>query len=106
MTTDKTSRKEKAAVRLAQEIVRAMYENGMRPGDKYFSEAEALQRHRVARATPREALRFLEIQGVITMRAGPGGGSVVGQPIACGRRALGALFVINLAHPENCAGEC
>jgi GntR family transcriptional repressor for pyruvate dehydrogenase complex len=80
MATPKTPRKEKAAVRLAQEIVKAMYDNGMRPGDKYFSEAEALRRHGVARATLREALRFLEMQGVITVRAGPGGGSVVGQP--------------------------
>jgi DNA-binding FadR family transcriptional regulator len=73
-------RKEKAALRLAQEIVQAMYENGLKPGDKYFSEGDALRRHGVARATLREALRFLEMQGVITMRAGPGGGSVVGRP--------------------------
>ena len=76
----KKDKKEKAALRLAQEIVQAIYENGMRPGDRYFSEAEALERHGVARATLREALRFLEMQGVITVRAGPGGGSVVGQP--------------------------
>ena len=72
--------KEKAAVRLAQEIVQAMYDAGMRPGDRYFSEAETIKRHGVARATLREALRFLEAQGVITIRAGPGGGSIVGQP--------------------------
>jgi DNA-binding FadR family transcriptional regulator len=80
MAKSRAPRKEKAALRLAQEIVQAMYENGLRPGDKYFSEAEALRRHGVARATLREALRFLEMQGVITMRAGPGGGSVVGRP--------------------------
>jgi DNA-binding FadR family transcriptional regulator len=80
MAKSRAPRKEKAALRLAQEIVQAMYENGMAPGDKYFSEAEALRRHGVARATLREALRFLEMQGVITMRAGPGGGSVVGRP--------------------------
>jgi GntR family transcriptional repressor for pyruvate dehydrogenase complex len=80
MAKTRAPRKEKAALRLAQEIVHAMYENGLTPGDKYFSEAEALRRHGVARATLREALRFLEMQGVITMRAGPGGGSVVGRP--------------------------
>src|SRR6185369_14957329 len=52
----------------------------MRPGDRYFSEADALRRHGVARGTLREALRFLEMQGVITVRAGPGGGSMVGRP--------------------------
>lgn len=78
--SDKTPPKQKAAVRLAQEIVQAIYDNGLRTGDKYFSEAEALERHGVARATLREALRFLEMQGVITVRAGPDGGSVVGKP--------------------------
>jgi len=80
MAAPKPPKKEKAALRLAQEIVQAMYENGMRPGDRYFSEADALRRHGVARGTLREALRFLEMQGVITVRAGPGGGSMVGRP--------------------------
>ena len=93
MAKEKSVRKEKAALRLAQDIVQAMYENGLRPGDKYFSEAEALQRHGVARATLREALRFLEMQGVISMRAGPGGGSVVDRP---GWSNLASMFALLL----------
>jgi GntR family transcriptional repressor for pyruvate dehydrogenase complex len=72
--------KRKAAIRLAEKIVQAMYEAGMKPGDRYLSEAEALKKHGVARATLREALRFLEIQGVLAVRAGPGGGPEVGKP--------------------------
>jgi GntR family transcriptional regulator, transcriptional repressor for pyruvate dehydrogenase complex len=72
--------KVKAAMRLAQEIVAELYEQRMRPGDRYLSEAEALQRHHVARSTYREALRFLEIQGVVNIRAGPGGGPEICRP--------------------------
>ena len=45
-----------------------------RPGDHYMSEAEGIAAHSVSRGTYREALRFLEMQGVIVMRAGPAGG--------------------------------
>jgi GntR family transcriptional repressor for pyruvate dehydrogenase complex len=61
--------KMKAAMRLAQEIVATIYESKMKPGDRYLSEADALAHHRVARGTYREALRFLEIQGVVNIRA-------------------------------------
>jgi GntR family transcriptional repressor for pyruvate dehydrogenase complex len=70
----------KASMVVARDIVRTMYERELRPGDRYLSEAEALQRHKVGRGTYREALRFLELQGVIVMRAGPGGGPEIRQP--------------------------
>jgi DNA-binding FadR family transcriptional regulator len=72
--------RQKGAIRLAQEIARIIHDEGLQPGDRYLSEADALKRHGVARATFREALRFLEIQGVVRVRAGPGGGAVVSRP--------------------------
>lgn len=72
--------KEMGAQRLAREIVGSIYETGMQPGDKYFSEAEALERHGVSRGTLREALRYLQIEGVIDIRPGPGGGHFVAEP--------------------------
>ncbi len=72
--------REKSAQRVAREIVRSIYDGGLKPGDKYFSEAEALERHGVARGTLREALRYLQIQGVIEIRPGPGGGHFVAEP--------------------------
>jgi DNA-binding FadR family transcriptional regulator len=73
-------RKEKAAARVAQEIVQTIYDDGLVAGDHYLSEADALRRHGVSRATLREALRFLEFQGVLHIRAGPGGGAIVQKP--------------------------
>jgi GntR family transcriptional repressor for pyruvate dehydrogenase complex len=75
-----TARAPKAAQRLAREIVATIAETGMRPGDRYLNEADALKRHGVARSTYREALRYLEIQGVVDMRVGPGGGAEIRQP--------------------------
>lgn len=72
--------KEKGAQRVARDIVRSIYDNGMRAGDKYYSEAEALERHGVSRGTLREALRYLQIEGVMEIRPGPGGGHFVAEP--------------------------
>jgi GntR family transcriptional repressor for pyruvate dehydrogenase complex len=70
----------KASLVVARQIVRTMYEQGMRPGDRYLTEAEGQKRHGVGRGTYREALRYLEHQGVIVMRSGVGGGPEIVQP--------------------------
>lgn len=74
------AREKKAALRVAQEIVRFIYQEGLRPGDRYFPEAEALVRHGASRGTFREALRFLEMLKVVRVRIGPGGGAIVDRP--------------------------
>ena len=79
-TAAPNKRREKGAQRLAREIVRHIYETGMKAGDRYYSEAEALAQHGVARGTLREALRYLQIQGVIDIKPGPRGGHFVAQP--------------------------
>jgi GntR family transcriptional regulator, transcriptional repressor for pyruvate dehydrogenase complex len=73
-------RKQKAAARVAQEIVQTIYDEKLKPGDHYLSEVDAIARHGVSRAVFREALRFLEFQGVLRVRVGPGGGAVVQRP--------------------------
>lgn len=70
----------KMAIKVAQGIVREIAENNMAPGAKLPPEHEMVERYGVARATLREALRFLELQGVLTIKPGPGGGPVVGEP--------------------------
>lgn len=68
------------ALHLARDIAQEIYDSGMKPGDRYRSEAEALALHGVSRGALREALRFLQIQGVIKIKSGPGGGTYVGKP--------------------------
>lgn len=70
----------KMAILVAQGIVREIAARKLLPGAKLPPEHEMVERYGVARATLREALRFLELQGVLSIKPGPGGGPVVGEP--------------------------
>ena len=72
-------RTKKVAENVAWAIAREIVAKRMAPGTRLPPEAEMLAQYEVARSSLREALRVLEIQGVITMRIGAGGGPVVGQ---------------------------
>lgn len=62
---------------VAQHIVGEICRGRYPPGSKLPSEAELLAEYQVGRGTLREAVRFLEMNGVLTVRTGPGGGPVV-----------------------------
>jgi GntR family transcriptional regulator, transcriptional repressor for pyruvate dehydrogenase complex len=66
------------AHRIVSDIVRA----GLPPGSALQSEREMLLHYEVGRGTLREAVRFLELQGVLNIKIGPGGGPVVTTPDA------------------------
>jgi DNA-binding FadR family transcriptional regulator len=68
-------RTEKISENVARELVHDM--RGMAPGTKLPPEAVMLSKYRVGRASLREALRLLEVQGLIVIRPGPGGGPIV-----------------------------
>src|ERR1700682_4416911 len=76
-TSSARFRPQKTAILLAQRIVGEISDQGYGPGTLLLPEREMLQRYGVARGTLREALRFLEIQGVLTIRPGPAGGPTV-----------------------------
>jgi DNA-binding FadR family transcriptional regulator len=73
-------RPRKTAILLAQRIVSEIADRDLATGTALPPEREMLEQYGVARGTLREALRFLEIQGVITIKTGPGGGPVVARP--------------------------
>jgi GntR family transcriptional regulator, transcriptional repressor for pyruvate dehydrogenase complex len=73
-------RPEKAAMIVAQSIVGDIADRGLRVGDRLPQEREMIQQYGVSRSTLREALRFLELQGVLSLRPGPGGGPTVTAP--------------------------
>jgi len=64
---------------VALEIVRDIVSQSLKPGDRLPLEAEMLVHYRVSRSSLREALRLLEVQGLIAIRPGPGSGTVVGR---------------------------
>lgn len=74
------NRPKKTALLAAQRIVADITSKGLQPGDVLPPEREMLVTLGIARGTLREALRLLEVHGVITLRSGPKGGPVVSSP--------------------------
>jgi DNA-binding FadR family transcriptional regulator len=78
---------------LAQRLVSEISEQGLEPGTPLPSERAMLEEFQVARGSLREALRFLEIQGVISIKTGPGGGPVVAKRVAHSLASIIAMFL-------------
>ena len=76
------NRPPKAAMLVAQRIVRDVVRGGLRPGDLLPPERTMLETYETGRGTLREALRLLEFQGVIVLKPGPRGGPVLLDPDA------------------------
>ena len=84
---------ERAATRVARKLVNEIRRLRLRPGTKLDAEHRMIEELGVARATVREALRFLELQGALRIKAGPGGGPVVSVP---GAEHLASVLSLHL----------
>jgi GntR family transcriptional regulator, transcriptional repressor for pyruvate dehydrogenase complex len=74
------SRPQKTATLVAASIVDRITDGGLEPGDVLPPERILMDEYKVGRGTMREALRYLELQGVLTIKTGPKGGPVVASP--------------------------
>ena len=72
-------RNEKAPQRIIGQIRSAILEGKLKPGDRLPVEQELTAHFGVSRQTLREALRSLEILGLLEIRAGSGGGAFVSE---------------------------
>lgn len=77
-------RPQKTAVLVAKRIVADIQERGNKVGDRLPPERIMLEEYNIGRGTLRESLRFLELQGIIVLKPGPGGGPIVQQPDGSG----------------------
>jgi GntR family transcriptional repressor for pyruvate dehydrogenase complex len=87
------ARPKKTALILAQRIVRDISRQKLEPGDKLPPEKLMMEDYDAGRGTLRESLRFLELQGLLSFKPGPGGGPVVEKP---GADALAATLALLL----------
>jgi DNA-binding FadR family transcriptional regulator len=71
------TRPPKRAETVARDLVRDIVRQGRQPGDALSSEADMVAAYAVSRESLREALRLLEVQGLVAIRRGPGGGPSV-----------------------------
>lgn len=72
----------KASERLARHLANSIVEGEFEEGARLPHESEMLAQLQVGRATLREALRLLEVWGLVVIRTGPGGGPTVRRPTA------------------------
>ncbi len=90
---ESSMRPPKTAMLVAQRIVADIQRDGNTVGDRLPPERAMLEHYQIGRGTLRESLRFLELQGVIALKPGPGGGPVVQQPDATGLATALALLL-------------
>jgi GntR family transcriptional repressor for pyruvate dehydrogenase complex len=64
---------------VVDEIKRWIGERRLAPGDKLPKEAELQTLFGVSKGTAREALKSLDVQGLVTVSAGSSGGATVGE---------------------------
>lgn len=73
-------RQRKLSEVIAHDLTEYIIDSGLAPGAMLPREREMSEQLGVGRTTLREALRILEIRGVLTIRSGPSGGPVVRTP--------------------------
>lgn len=101
-SVDGLMRQLKTSESVARDIVRDIVEQAMVTGDSLPSEAAMLEQYGVSRESLREALRLLEVQGLISIRRGPGGGPIVGtvDPANLGRVSTLFFFMAGATYRE------
>jgi len=72
-----SARSPKLAESLARDLAENIFSRGLEPGARLPSERVLLEQLQVSRGTLREALRILEVHGLIRVRPGSSGGAVI-----------------------------
>lgn len=69
--------KRKRTDEIVDAIKRMIVEHGLGPGDRLPQERDLITQFSASKGTVREALKALEVQGLISVRTGPGGGAFI-----------------------------
>ncbi|WNL41962.1 FCD domain-containing protein [Halomonas sp. PAMB 3264] len=74
------TRRPKLAELISEDIKRWIAAEGLEAGDRLPNEKALMALYESAKGTIREALKILEVEGLITLKTGPKGGAVINQP--------------------------
>jgi GntR family transcriptional repressor for pyruvate dehydrogenase complex len=86
----------KASDVLANLLKVRILSEALEPGERLPPEAELIEQYKFSRGTVREALRMLEIDGIVSVRRGPLGGIEVTEPdVSRVTRSLAVLFAFD-----------
>ncbi|MGA1599234.1 MAG: FadR/GntR family transcriptional regulator [bacterium] len=77
MTEDLSKNSRKRSDLVAEQIKEDIITKRLPPGERLSDEKDFLKTYRVSKGTMREALKALEVQGLVNIRTGPGGGASV-----------------------------
>lgn len=81
MSIEKPSAIEPVRIKRTDEIVNAIKDtimaDNLSPGDRLPQEKDLIERYSASKSTVREALKSLEVQGLIKTKTGPGGGAFI-----------------------------
>ncbi len=67
--------KRKLSDLIVDEVKGLIVSEKLKPGDRLPSEKELIQQYEISKGTVREAMKALEVEGLIRTRPGPGGGA-------------------------------
>ena len=65
-------KRERLSNQVLLEVKKIIHEKGYTPGDRFYSEGELVSLFNVSRSSIREAIRSLEVSGVLTVQQGKG----------------------------------
>ncbi|WP_286788470.1 MULTISPECIES: FadR/GntR family transcriptional regulator [unclassified Pseudomonas] len=68
-------RRQKLSDLIVEEVKRSIVMEQLKPGDRLPQEKELMERFGCSKGTVREALKALEVEGLVIMRTGPSGGA-------------------------------
>jgi GntR family transcriptional regulator, transcriptional repressor for pyruvate dehydrogenase complex len=95
ITWSRSRRTAKVSEAVARELLEYILHEKLAPGTKLPPESAMLESFDVGRGSLREALRILEVYGLLSIRAGPGGGPVV-EAIGPPQLARLLMFYLNI----------
>lgn len=77
MSIPRTTKRQKIADLICEDIKHWIVMENLEPGDRLPNEKALMERYECAKGTIREALRVLEVEGLIKLKTGPGGGAII-----------------------------